>query len=532
MGIPSYFSYIVRNYPSIIKSVKTTNILVDYFYLDSNSIIYDIVKSNEHPFKEKIIIDKVIQKICDYIKIISPKKLAYIAFDGVAPIAKLEQQRQRRYKSSYQCNLINNLNAKKTIEWNTCQITPGTLFMNELNRQIQSYFQNPRVLLSLEVDSIIVSTSVEEGEGEHKIYHYMRNLSTTIQKETTHVIYGLDADLIMLSINHLPMIPKIYLFRETPEFIKSVSNELEPNERYFMDINELADKIVHLNMKKECILSSLVKYDYIFICFFLGNDFMPHFPSMNIRTGGIDKLLNAYTQKNIHLTDGKNIDWDNLFTMLSLLSKREQQMFVDEMRLRDKKEMYCKNIPEDTVENKWRKIDNIPTYERDVEKYIDPKREGWQKRYYHALFQIKSKDMNTAIPDIVLNYLEGLEWTMKYYMGDCVDWTWRYRYSYPPLLEDLVKYGKGCIPKIQFKQNTKAVSSLVQLCYVMPHSGLEYIPSQIKHQLLTKHRELYPDECEFIWAFCRYFWESHAQLPEIPMELIEKIVVQYKKKKS
>ena len=122
----------------------------------------------------------------------------------------------------------------------------------------------------------------------------------------------------MLSINHLPISKNIYLFRETPEFIKSINSELEPNETYVIDIPELS-KIITLDMNNGEELTTLQQknrvYDYIFLCFFLGNDFMPHFPSVNIRTGGVDKMLQAYKatigNTNENLTDGKIIYWKN-----------------------------------------------------------------------------------------------------------------------------------------------------------------------------------------------------------------------------
>ena len=43
MGIPSYFSYLLRKHPYIITSLQSA----DNLYLDSNSIIYDMVSSME-----------------------------------------------------------------------------------------------------------------------------------------------------------------------------------------------------------------------------------------------------------------------------------------------------------------------------------------------------------------------------------------------------------------------------------------------------------------------------------------------------
>ena len=93
MGIPAYFSHIIKNHSTILKNPKTTTI--DNLYIDSNSIIYDIIHSlNEiHDFNH--IYDLICKKIKFYIQEIKPKSITYIAFDGVAPIAKLDQQRKR-----------------------------------------------------------------------------------------------------------------------------------------------------------------------------------------------------------------------------------------------------------------------------------------------------------------------------------------------------------------------------------------------------------------------------------------------------
>ena len=269
MGIPSYFSYIVKNHFNIIKPLNIYNIKTTHFYLDCNSIIYDVIKTIQSKNKNKIInnkniITKIISQICKYIKLISPTTLVYIAFDGVAPIAKLEQQRQRRFKSYYQNQLMNSIHPSQDNNWDTCQITPGTQFMNELNYELTNYFNDPSIF---NVKQIIVSTTNEIGEGEHKLFDYIRNC--TFHTENINVIYGLDADLIMLSINHLYIGNPIYLYRETPEFIKSIQEELEPNQDYLMDISLLSQSI-SLNMNHYSLHNSINRLDdYIFICFLL-----------------------------------------------------------------------------------------------------------------------------------------------------------------------------------------------------------------------------------------------------------------------
>ena len=409
MGIPSYFSYIVKNHSKIIKKWLKKKMIINNLYMDCNSIIYDAVRNinfgNITDTPTKTIIGKVILKIEEYISLLEPNNCVYIAFDGVAPVAKLEQQRNRRYKSWYQGEISAKIFQKKEEPWNTTAITPGTVFMKDLNNAINAHFCNPS---KYNIQRIIVSTSDDVGEGEHKIFDYIRSNKETHHDATT-VIYGLDADLIMLSINHLPISKKIYLFRETPEFIKSLDNSLEPNETYLLDIPELAN-IITLNMNNGVELTSTQQknriYDYIFLCFFLGNDFMPHFPAVNIRTGGIDKLLNAYKATiggtNENLTDGNTIYWKNVRKMVVFLATQEEEFIRNEMKLRDKREKTF--YPVETPEQKYAKFDAIPTYEREQEKYINPFKDNWQHRYYKTLFKLDIDEERSK--EISINYMQ------------------------------------------------------------------------------------------------------------------------------
>jgi 5'-3' exonuclease len=541
MGIPSYFSYVVKNHPRIIKKFHKTSdnkqspskntVKINNLYLDCNSIIYDAVHSttsseNINTVDANRIISAVLAKIEEYILLIKPDNYVYIAFDGVAPVAKLEQQRQRRYKSQYQNTIsqgiFKDFKVTKTNPWDTTAITPGTQFMALLNKRCSAFFNNPS---KYHLKTIILSGSDQAQEGEHKLFQFIRDNPSEHSKQST-VIYGLDADLIMLSIHHIPYCKEIYLFRETPHFIQSISSELEPNDTYLLDIPELAEKIgeemgVKNSIQKHC-------YDYIFLCFFLGNDFLPHFPALNIRTGGVDKMMMAYSavikeeERLIDAINGKII-WKNVRKVVAYLSEQEEEYIKEEHVQRNKREKFY--YPTDTPENTFKKFEGLPNYERATEKYINPLINGWENRYYEVLFDVEPTE--ERIEQICINYLEGLEWTMKYYSNGCPDWRWRYNYNYPPLLKDLIRFTPvydrtfvyGTSPLSQ-----TPVSEFTQLCYVLPKQSLYLLPNEILNKLGDKKQEWYKSDCNFVWAYCRYFWEAHVELPEIEVDELEKLL--------
>ena len=532
MGIPSYFSYIIKNHSNIIQKLGSYTptsglFIVNNLYMDCNSIIYDVVRmifcdknNGNNGNNIDIIINEVCKKIDEYIFTLKPNKNVFIAFDGVAPVAKLEQQRSRRYKSLYQNMVMRDIQGSNAIDsWNTTAITPGTLFMKRLNDTIYERYCDP---VKYGLQNLIVSGSDEHGEGEHKLFDYIRTYPEEHQDENT-VIYGLDADLIMLSINHLPVTDKIYLFRETPEFVKSINADLEPNESYILDIPELARVItLKMNDSKKQQINRI--YDYVFLCFFLGNDFMPHFPSVNIRTGGIDKMLNAYratigtTQET--LTDGKVIYWKNVRKMVQFLAENEEDFIKAEAKLRDKRE---KAGLDKTPEERFM---SVPTHERTIEKFINPFKPGWQSRYYKALFDLSEEDDNTDTKRrICVNYLEGLEWTMQYYTSGCADWRWKYEYNYPPLFSDLIHAVPYFETVFVEHREPDPVNELVQLCYVLPKQSLQFLPERLCNAILKEHCDWYDTDCDYVWAYCRYFWEAHVVLPTIDIKELEKLVL-------
>jgi 5'-3' exonuclease len=515
MGIPSYFVHIVKNHGNIIKKFRNTDIDIHNLYIDSNSIIYDAIKQIEYNTKdcnfEKKIIFWVCEKIVYYIDLIKPTKKVLIAFDGVAPVAKLEQQRNRRYKTWYTNDYISDEENKKD-KWDTTAITPGTQFMDALYAGIKVYFDKIK-----DID-IMISGSKNCGEGEHKIYKYIRD-NRRYHYDTNTIIYGLDADLIMLTLIHTEISENLYLFRETPYFITSIDRSLVPDEHYVLDIYELGLKLneqMSADPNKNCII------DYIFLCFLLGNDFMPHFPALNIRTTGINILLETYHNlfKKETIINNNKINWKNLRKLIEELAKNEEKYCIDEMIQREKIEISFRNKKE--FKTKEEELTLLPLYERKVENYINIGDEGWQARYYKELFGIEINDERRK--QICINYLEGLEWNLKYYVKDCPDWKWCYKYKYPPLLEDLYKYIPHFDTEFIETKSAYPVDALVQLAYVLPRNSLHLLPHNIYEKLIIEHSNWYRLDYEILWVYCKYFWEGHVVLPHIDIDILEKLI--------
>lgn len=513
MGIPSYFKYVIRNYRHII--TECNDHTIDNLYIDAQSIIYDAVYSISNLEKkssniDEDIIQEVIAKIGNYINTISPSKKVFIAFDGVAPVAKLNQQRSRRYKAQFEKKIYNKLGYFQPETWNTAALTPGTRFMTLLGREIHSAFSNPR---KYGVQTIIVSASDEAGEGEHKLYEHIRN---TKRKEY-NAVYGLDADLMMLSLNHLNYAKNIFLYRETPHFIKSIDSALKPGTNYILDMNMMSNAITgDLNdgMENKKVNQKQLIPDYIFICFLLGNDFLPHFPSLNIRTDGIARITAVYKDtlsKYGNLTNEKGIIWKHFKIFISKLSDNEENYIKSEHVIRNKQSKSALNgrSGDNPIVTS---VMNIPIQDRSKEIYINPNEDGWRERYYMSLFY--SHRCEEFCKQVSINYLEGLEWTYKYYTNGCPDWSWYYKYNYPPLLCDLNKHIPHGETTFMHKNISEPIDPTVQLVYVLPPNCIDLLPDKLRDKVETEIPEWLNNDHNVTmeYSYCRYLWEGHVEL--------------------
>ena len=494
MGIPSYFSYIIRNHMKILKKFSVQTHQFQHLYLDSNSIIYDSIREIDKAGKlkptpsdnYKIISTMVCSKIQQYINEIRPSNTVYIAFDGVAPLAKMKQQKNRRYRAAY---MEKHGIVPKSV-FSSCLITPGTDFMDFLSKYVNDHFKKN--------EKVIVSASDEPGEGEHKLFQYIRENPEKHLDQNT-VIYGLDADLLMLSIFNNKA-SNLFVYREAPEFAKSLNTELENGASYILDINQLCNSIL-IEMGCKSVHANRI-YDYAFLCFMLGNDFLPHFPALNIRTNGIYHLLTAYKetvgllQDTFIIVDGE-IHWSEFKKVIHWFAKREEEWIRTEYLKRGE-------IRFSTNGDKEFVFNNAPLIYRETEHYINPTQHKWQNRYYKSLFE-----SDVSIKEVCNNYFEGLEWVFRYYTNQCYDWRWKYNYDYPPLLVDMaaftikLRYFSKCI--------TNPLDSKIQLAYVLP-------PQFLKLDDVEREKKHYLFDGNFKWAFCRYFWEGHLVMDYMPIE--------------
>lgn len=223
-GIPKLFRWLVDLYPIVLESVndgfQTDSMRVDNFYLDMNGIIHTCTHSNN----DKLIVlneREMFQRIFAYTdrlyKLVKPGRLMFLAVDGVAPRAKMNQQRSRRFRAAKEQEaLLADYVAREgklpdEVSFDSNCITPGTEFMFRLGIAFRRW-----IAYKMETDpfwqtgaEVVFSGPDVPGEGEHKVMDMIRKEQNEVEAfregKMRNCMYGLDADLIMLTlVSHEP----------------------------------------------------------------------------------------------------------------------------------------------------------------------------------------------------------------------------------------------------------------------------------------------------------------------------------------
>jgi len=330
MGIPKFFRWLSERYPIINQDVTTDAAMPEFdnLYLDMNGIIHPCTHSDDGSVVRMtqeqmfLAVGNFVDKL---MAIVKPQQLLFLAVDGCAPRAKMNQQRQRRFRAAKELSQAL-MEAKQRGEEIPAQpfdsncITPGTEFMAALTEFLYYYIRRKmKEDVNWRRPKIILSGAEMPGEGEHKIMEYIRRVKSQpgYDPNLRHCIYGNDADLIMLSLaTHEP---HFALLRETTEYKPprgrrgeppkqptKVDKELEGRSKSFQllhiqvlrDYLQMEFKDVGKAMEANGFEFSLERVidDFVLMCYLIGNDFLPHLPGFDIITGALNDMLSVYAQ--------------------------------------------------------------------------------------------------------------------------------------------------------------------------------------------------------------------------------------------
>ncbi|KAJ1943596.1 exonuclease II Exo2, partial [Linderina macrospora] len=386
MGIPKFFRWLGGRYPLICERVKDDNIPeFDNLYLDMNGIIHNCTHPKDGDAPAPKTDEERFLAIFNYIDFlfskIRPQKVFFLAIDGVAPRAKMNEQRARRFRTARDLKLeyekkqadlhkAGQAPAVDQAEYDvdafdpTC-ITPGTEFMSKLTEALR-YYVNKRI--SEDADwrkpKVILSAPNVPGEGEHKIMDFIRfsRAQPGYRANTRHCLYGLDADLIMLGM--LSHEPHVSLLREEVLFgpaSRNASASADPAMQHFYllhlsllrdyldhEFNGLTEQLgrspqyaalergtpataVDRSADQNAFDLERIIDDYILMNMLVGNDFLPNLPKLAINTGALNFMFAVYMrirpQLGGYLHDNGILNLERLEVFLREIAKAEVDSF-------------------------------------------------------------------------------------------------------------------------------------------------------------------------------------------------------------
>lgn len=569
MGVPKFYRWISERYPCLSEVVKEHQIPeFDNLYLDMNGIIHQCSHPNDEDVHFRISEEKIFADIFHYLevlfRIIKPRKVFFMAVDGVAPRAKMNQQRGRRFRSAKEAED----KIKKALDkgevlptearFDSNCITPGTEFMVRLQEQLK-YFVHNKLSTDKLWQNVRVYLSGHEtpGEGEHKIMEFIRseNGQPGHDPNTRHCLYGLDADLIMLGLTSHE--PNFSLLREEVRFggKKSQKRITAPEETTF--------HLLHLSLMREYIdyeFSSLrnglgsdydlerIIDDWILMGFLVGNDFIPHLPNLHINHDALPLLyktymsvlpsLGGYLNENGHLNIGnfekyleKLAEFDRehfseVFVDLKWFESKVGNKYLNEAAGRAAEKEAARKDADSTEDSALclaaltssdRLIEGEKGETADEEEEEDDIFET-EFRQYKRTYYMTKMGVDVVSDEFLAKqakcYVEGIQWILHYYYHGVQSWSWYYPYHYAPFLSD-IKNISGL--KLTFDLGTPFMP-FQQLLAVLPAASMELLPQGYRHLMTSEFSpiiEYYPVDFKTDLNGKQQEWEAVVLIPFI-----------------
>jgi 5'-3' exoribonuclease 2 len=599
---------------------KITSVPCDNLYLDMNGLIHPCCHDTAprpEPESEDEMMTRIYEAVDKLVELVRPKKVLYMAIDGVAPRSKMNQQRARRFRAAaerQEANEIARRMADVVVEahqlprpsmrdkWDHNVITPSTHFMERVGQAIEWYIV--KRLNSNDPEwkdlTVILSDAHVPGEGEHKIMQFIRALRAQpgFDPNTRHVIHGQDADLIMLGLathelhfgvlrNSLNMetfqaehdkfcVFDVGTFRDLLQRDMSAISSSSSGGGAGGDADSGDDDADENKAKKKKVPVTggldfeRVVDDFIFMCFFIGNDFLPHMPLVDIKCKGIETILDHYVRNFDtygHLTDRGVIDFDKLRDFVGTFAEARLPELVKlkeggAMRIDKAHDRMRQKVEEhrDAINNRLAQLtpDNataekvgtsilklyieiakeqlrlvagkhpIP-FEYGVGNYRDEYyrlRFGWQYRDAETGKETKAmrEQFEAGVKSCVREYLRGMQWVMWYYTKGCPSWEWFYPYYYAPLLQDVGRYCHDV--DIEMKE-AEPLHPVEQLLAVLPRESVHALPQELHRAVLDETSVLakfYPKEMHVDYTEAIHSWQGVIQLPFVNCKRLQKAV--------
>jgi 5'-3' exoribonuclease 4 len=490
MGIPSYFKRLIQTKKTIL--LREIPSKVDALAIDFNCIVYTCLRSSElppYPGSENEELHraweaKLLQEVCGTLKEIyesagGPQKM-YIAVDGVVPMAKIRQQRMRRFKSVWWAGKEVEMGVRRSGEarWDTNAITPGTAFMDSLTYRVGGYCKER---------GWEFSSANEHGEGEHKLLRWLR-ANEAVQNS---IIFGLDADLILLSMLYSKLQSKnVWLMREKTEF-----QDAGASCKYmFLDIKLL---LTGLGCEEYLL-------DYVVGMSLLGNDFLPHGLTLKIRDNGHERLLSelhTLHANKLRLVEDGTINLDSLKVIIRSLSASEE----DDMKKAIKKKTQMRPMaPRTDAEKQMLPIQGLPLEWNAEQRFGTSERllETWKD-----IYRVETPKNACS------SYLYGLQWILDYYLGKKVVSCWYFHWSVPPLLSDFYDYLDTCRISRYSPPTDVELQPQEQLALVLPMESWNLVRDSTLRGLPSLLPQFWPSSFGFLSLGRSWMWECEAEIP-------------------
>lgn len=511
MGIPGLFREITKKYPSIhhplsiesIKNIKSKKTL----FIDFNSFIYNAIGLCQAPITNNDVINNTINILNDIVGIVDAS-LIYIAIDGPAPCSKIIQQRNRRFKRLLD-NKVSTMFDQEQSQWNTCQITPGTLFMQDLSNAVRTWSNKQST-------HIIISDQCVPGEGEQKILEWMRNNPNALGD---HVyVYSNDGDFLILLSQVFSKNRQCKLIADVSKSSNDAISEYKTT-YYTIDVSIYCECIINCireSCRQELQVSDIsLLHDFMFFMSLCGNDFVKPVPylrcrergSMEFMIGIYGRLLNRHKGNLVVVLKTKFILNDAFFIdMIGEVAKYEKNKTnVQVQRVNDglQKGSRDRGNGIDQVHHLAFYSKHHPfhhAYHNQYKYLYNPKDNHYthKNKYYNMFLETRRMKCH-----MMINYIESILWTFQYYMFGASSWSWFYAYPVAPMPSDVVAFLKESkhpsIIRLLPSDRSKPLKPFVQLALVLPREYHALLPTEISKALGGKGWDWFYPSSDDMW---------------------------------